>query len=203
MNRAELKAKAKMQISPHSKTLCLITLVYFLVSIGIAFIAERIPLIGTVAVNIVIIPAMFLGYLRIFLRLADDTTPQVADLFSGFDDFWSTFKVTWLSTFFTFLWMLLLIVPGYIKAISYSMAPYILAENKGMSARECISRSKEMMKGHKMEYFILNLSFIGWMFLGALTLGIAYIWIMPYMEMTMVNFYNHIKPVTVADIPNE
>ena len=202
MNRAELKAQAKLQIKPHTKTLCLITLVYFVVAFALAFISGKIPIMGLIA-NVVIVPALLLGFCKVFLRLADGIVPQVADLFSSFSDFWSGFKVTFLTTLFAFLWSLLLIIPGYIKVFSYSMAYYILAENPGMPARECITRSKEMMNGHKMELFILSLSFIGWMLLGAVTLGIGYLWILPYMQMSMVNFYNRIKPTPVVDAAAE
>jgi uncharacterized membrane protein len=194
MDRKEVKAQAKLQIKPHIKNLCLITLIYLCITFVAELVLGNIPVLGSVAVGVVITPALTLGFYKVFLRLGDGIEPQIADIFSGFEDFWSAFKVQFLASVFTFLWMLLLIIPGIIKAYSYSMAHYILAENPGMSARECISRSKKMMEGHKMEAFILGLSFIGWFLLGAVTLGIAYLWIMPYMQMTMVNFYNRIKP---------
>ena len=78
------------------------------------------------------------------------------------------------------------------------MADYILAENPGMAALEAIDRSKAMMDGHKADLFVLMLSFIGWTLLGAITFGIAYIWIVPYMSATYVNFYNTIKGEQVA-----
>jgi uncharacterized membrane protein len=85
------------------------------------------------------------------------------------------------------------------------MAMYVLAENKGMSATECINASKEMTNGHKMDLFVLSLSFIGWMILGSITLGIAYIWITPYMQATFTNAYNSLKPAVVetAEVTQE
>ena len=100
---------------------------------------------------------------------------------------------------FTLLWSLLFIIPGIIKAYSYYMSMYILAENKGMSAREAISKSKQMMHGHKMELFVLELSFIGWGIVTAVTFGIAGIYVHPYMQATMVNFYDSIKGYTNID----
>ena len=91
--------------------------------------------------------------------------PEVKDAFCGFDDFWSAFKVTFLVGLYTFLWSLLFFIPGIVKAYSYSMALYVLAENPGKSARECIKESMEMTNGHKMELFVLDLSFIGWIIL--------------------------------------
>ena len=84
---------------------------------------------------------------------------------------------------------------------------YIVAENKGIGALEAINRSKAMMHGHKMDYFVLQLSFIGWALLGAITFGIAYIYVIPYMSATMVNFHNDLLPeveeIPVAEAPVE
>ena len=70
---------------------------------------------------------------------------------------------------------------------------YILAENPGISPMEAIKRSKEMMQGHKMEYFLLVLSFFGWALLAPFTLGILCIWLLPYMQATMANYYRSLK----------
>jgi len=121
-------------------------------------------------------------------------TPEAKDAFSGFDDFWTAFKTTFLTGLFTFLWSLLFIIPGIIKGYSYSMAMYIVAENPGISALDAIDRSKKMMDGHKMELFVLYLSLYGWALLTVITLGIAGIWTIPYMNATLANFYNEIKP---------
>ena len=125
--------------------------------------------------------------------------PESKDAFCGFDDFWSAFKVTFLVGLFTFLWSMLFIIPGIIKSISYSMSMYILAENKGKSAMECIEESKAMTDGHKLELFDLALSFIGWYFVGMLTLGIGYIWIIPYTSATYANAYRSLNPLPVIE----
>ncbi len=100
--------------------------------------------------------------------------------------------LTLLRTIFTFLWTLLFIVPGIIAGLSYSMAPYIMAENPQMSASEAIRLSKQVMNGHKMELFVLGLSFIGWSLLSALTCGIGFLFLAPYMEATYCAFYLNI-----------
>lgn len=110
---------------------------------------------------------------------------------------------TFLANLFTSLWSLLFVVPGIIKACSYSQALYIIAEDPEIGALEAINRSKAMMDGHKMEYFVLGLSFIGWNLLACLTFGILYIWLIPYMQTTMANFYNSIKPVVAAPVCEE
>ena len=126
--------------------------------------------------------------------------PEAKDAFTGFDDFWTAFKTTFLVGLYTFLWSLLFVIPGIIKAFSYSQAMYIVAENKGIGAREAISQSKAMMDGHKAELFVLGLSFIGWFLLVGITFGIAAIWVVPYMQTTLVNFYNNLKPAEVEGV---
>jgi hypothetical protein len=74
------------------------------------------------------------------------------------------------------------------------MAPYILAENKEKSAMDCIEESIDMTDGHKWDLFVLNLSFIGWILLEIITLGLASIWVAPYMNATRVNAYLSLKP---------
>lgn len=195
MNRIEIKSLAKQQIKGKIAILFAILLIISLISSAATFVLGMIPYAGQLISIIIITPAFSLSIIRVFQNLAKGKDPEVSDAFCGFDDFWSAFKVNFLVGLFTYLWALLFIIPGIIKSFSYSMAMYILAENKGMGAREAINRSKAMMHGHKMDLFVLGLSFIGWMLLGAVTLGIAYIWVMPYMNATYVNFYNRIKGV--------
>ena len=199
MNRAELKRLAKEQIKGKIGILFLITLLIGLISGAAGAVLSGIPG-GSLIVSIIITPAFSLSLIRVYLMLCQNTKPEVKDTFCGFDDFWSAFKVTFLVGLYTFLWSLLFVIPGIIKSYAYSMSLYILAENKGKSAKECIKESMEMTDGHKMELFVLGLSFIGWALLGALTLGIAYIWITPYMLATYANAYRSLKPAVEAPV---
>lgn len=201
MNRAELKAAAKNQIKGKIGVLFLITLVIGIIAGVAGAVSSLIPFIGSLAVSIIVTPAFALSLVRVYINLFKGKEPEVADAFSGFDDFWSAFKVNFLVGLFTFLWSLLFIIPGIIKTISYSMSMYILAENKGKSALECINESKQITNGHKMDLFVLELSFIGWGLLCVITLGIAGIWVMPYMSATYVNAYYSLKPPVVEAAP--
>lgn len=192
--RAELKAMAKRQIKGNIGMLFVISLIIGVISGLAGLLLSLIPGGGLVAA-IVITPAFALSVVRIYQALANTgRKPETKDAFSGFDDFWTAFKASFLVGLFTFLWSLLLVIPGIIKSFSYAQTMMIVAENKGIGAREAIGRSKAMMDGHKMDLFVLCLSFIGWALLCSITLGIAYIWVGPYMQATMVNFYNDIKP---------
>ena len=202
MNRAELKTAAKQQIKGNIGILFVITLIIGAISGVAGLVLNMIPMGGLVS-TIIITPAFTLSVIRVYLNLTAGTKPEVKDAFSGFDDFWAAFKVTLLVGVYTFLWSLLFVIPGIVKAYSYSMATYILAENKGKSARECIDESKAMTNGHKMDLFVLSLSFIGWMLLCGITFGIAYIWVGPYMQATLTNAYKSLKPVQTVEATAE
>ena len=80
------------------------------------------------------------------------------------------------------------------------MTFYIIADNPSISGSEAIKKSKEMMKGHKWELFVLLFSFFWWYVLGVITFGLAYIYVIPYAEATVINFYEKIKPVNPSSI---
>lgn len=162
MYRAELKQMARAQIKGNIGILFLISLVISVVSFVAALVLGLIPLVGSVIFSLVFTPAFTLSTAIIYINLVKGQKPVVGDAFKGFYDLWSAIKVSFLTSLFTTLWTFLLIIPGIIKSFSYSMAMYILAENKGMSALEAIRQSKKMMHGKKMDLFILGLSFIGW-----------------------------------------
>ena len=193
MNRAELKAKAKAQIKGKIGILFLITLIMSVISTAAAFLLGMIPVVGELIATIIVTPAFALSTVQIFLSVTAGNKPEVMDVFGGFNDFWAAFKVSFLTGLYTFLWSLLFVVPGIIKSISYSMSMYILAENKGKSARECIKESMAMTNGHKWDLFVLDLSFFGWALLVVITGGIASIWVLPYMLATLANAYRELK----------
>ena len=100
---------------------------------------------------------------------------------------------------YVFFWMLFLVIPGIIMAIAYSLTPFILKDYPELSVGQAIQMSEKMMRGHKMRYFLLTLSFIGWGLLGILTLGIGYIWLTPYMYTTTAAFYQDVKNEYIAN----
>lgn len=100
---------------------------------------------------------------------------------------------TLLMGIFIFLWSLLLFIPGLVKSFAYMLTPFILVDNPELSANEAINLSQKMMKGHKFDLFFLELSFLGWILLGILTLGIGYFWLMPYIYASVAAFYQDVK----------
>ncbi len=131
--------------------------------------------------------------LMIFFRRLREKTANIADLFIGFKRFGDTFLLHFFSTLFILLWTLVLIVPGIIAAIRYSMAYLIMTENPDMSGLEAIDASKMLMDGHKSEYFGFTVSFIGWFLLSILTFGIGFLFLIPYFNAAKVEFYEVIK----------
>ena len=145
---------------------------------------------GLVSIVPLCSPAMQVGYFKFNSKLIRKENTSASEVFEGFNLFGKALWLTIITNFFVFLWSLLFIIPGMIKIFSYSMAPYILADNPQMTASEALSLSKKLMDGNKGRLFYMELSFIGWCLLGSLTLGIVYIWLLPYMQATIAAFYN-------------
>ena len=103
-------------------------------------------------------------------------------------------KAMILRDVFTFLWTLLLIIPGIVKSYEYRMIPYLVAENPGMTYKEAFEESKRMMYGNKWKAFVLDLSFIGWWLLSALTLGLLSVfYVSPYHAATSAALYERLR----------
>lgn len=144
-------------------------------------------------VSLIIGGPIYYGVAAYFLKLARFQPAEFNDLFSGFRFFTTNFILNLLIVIFTVLWTLLLIVPGIIAAIKYSMAYYILNDNPEIGGLEAIRRSKEMMNGHKMRFFEMWLSFLGWFILGVVTFGLGMIYAIPYYRAAKANFYLDLK----------
>lgn len=215
MNRIELKTNAKQQIKGKIGKLFLVSLIVALISGGLSVFYSTSPGLWTYGIfnNLliasvfsiisffVVIPAFEIGLTRIYIKISRNGDFEVKEIFDGFNYFLKSFCVNFMSGLFIFLWSLLLVVPGIIKAFSYAMAPFIIADDPETGVLEAISRSKVMMHGHKGELFVLILSFIGWAILSTLTLGILYIWTAPYMMATYTNFYNKLLEENSPEVP--
>ena len=139
------------------------------------------------------------GYQTLFLGAVRGGEATAKDMFEGYNKelFSRVLTTTLLYYVYVFLWSLLLLIPGCIKSYSYAMTPYILKDNPEMKNNAAIEESMHMMNGHKLELFILDLSFIGWAILSLLTCGIGFLWLAPYMSMAHVNFYEDLKKASV------
>ena len=188
MSRVELKTSAKSQISGK----ILILFVIAIVEAVIIGALSLIPFVGTIAGSLLTF-VFSLSFCIIYLKLTKSEGIEVKDLFSGFSNAINAILLGILQAIFVFLWSLLFVIPGIIKSYAYSMSTFVLAENPDMSATDALKKSQEIMDGHKMEYFILQLSFIPWYLLVGITFGIAGLYVGPYVNATTANFYNAIK----------
>ncbi len=135
-----------------------------------------------------------IGFIWYLKTVRDDReNARIEILFDGFNDFGRAFLANLLIGLFVFLWTLLLIIPGIVMAMAYSMTMFILAEDKEVSAMDAIRLSRDMMTGYKWKFFCLNLRFIGWFILVVLTLGILAFWVEPYMRTSYLQFYEDVK----------
>ena len=142
------------------------------------------------------------GWQLYTLRASRGEDPGSFDtLFACFRQFWRFLCVQILMDLFIFLWTMLFIIPGIIASLAYSQTIYIMLDHPDMPVLDAIRASKQLMKGHKWEYFVLGLSFIGWSILSSFTLGLLSIWLTPYQYVTFANYYNGL--VNWTGVPEE
>lgn len=142
--------------------------------------------------NLLCLP-MTWGYMVLFLSLTRKEAFKIEGLFDGYKDFVRVFLAQLLIGIACFVGFLCLIVPGFILWLMFSMTNFILKDDAGLSSIDAMKKSAEIMSGHKMELFWLFLSFIGWFILCFLTLGIGFLFLIPYMQTAQAHFYEDLK----------
>ncbi|WP_225354807.1 DUF975 family protein [Fructilactobacillus lindneri] len=195
MKISELKQQTLNEFSGKWLQAILIAVPYFIVAV-----IGSLPFLPYEILSIFAVIGMSYSYLEWF-RFKD--IPK-KPLFKSLNEILNTpnqfgpFLVGILVEIYTILWSLLFLIPGIIKALAYSQA-LLIYKDKTLNGTErpgfndCITKSREMMNGHKWELFVLNLSFLGWFFLSILTVGIGFIWLIPYYYGTLVNYYDYLK----------
>lgn len=165
-----------------------------------AILKSLLTALGTIIILLISGPFSF-SFIAIAKKVKEKNKPTTNDLFSGFKRFSQAFIVNVLKTLFLILWTFLLVVPGLIKAYSYSMSEYISYDDPEITANDAITKSREMMDGKKWKLFCLELSYIGWILLVILTLGILGLWVMPKIRQAKYNFYlNSLKEKNTAPV---
>ncbi len=150
-------------------------------------------------ISLIIGGPMTLGAAYFALAISRNQEARFEQLFKGFNNFGTALLAYLLMVIFTLLWLLLLIIPGIIAAISYSMTFYIMADDPSIDAMAAIDKSKKMMYGYKWKFVCLNLRFLGWAILCLFTLGIGFLWLIPYMEISFAKFYDDLKGSQTAE----
>lgn len=192
MTRSELKLKSKGDINGKIGTFFIVTVLLFIITFSINLVSAFIPIIGNF-LSMLCSSVLSYGLISIYLNCIRTANVDIKDLFSGFNSFFRISFTMLLQSIYIFLWSLLFLIPGCIKTFSYALVPYILIDHPELSYNSAISLSRKMMDGHKLDLFILHLSFIGWLFLCAITFGLASIYVLPYMSATTANFYEDLK----------
>ncbi len=144
--------------------------------------------------ELIVVGPLTVGMSVIFINLVRTSNDvEIEDMFIGVkNNFLDHFMLGFMQAIFVFLWSLLFIVPGIIKTYSYSMSYYIKNDHPEYTWKECIDESRRIMDGHKMELFLLDFSFIGWIIVGILTCGVGLFWVTPYMTAAHAAFYDEL-----------
>ena len=155
-------------------------------------------LVGLV-LGLLVFNPLIVGCYRFFLKNSWSNA-ELNELGAGFKDNWgNVILVMFLKNLFIALWTLLFIVPGIIKMYSYRLVPYILKEHPELTGTQAITLSRKMMNGHKADAFVLDLSFLGWILLSALTCGILHIfYVGPYIQATDAELYKAVANAYAA-----
>lgn len=165
---------------------------------AMALMEDMVPSASSIAIDILmdaVLSIVGAGFILFLLNTIRSTGACFGNLLDGFGFFFKIILLSILEYIFIFLWSLLFFFPGFIAAYRYRMAIYLLVDDPSRSPLECIRLSKEMMKGHKWELFVLDLSFIGWNLLTMLpVVGYAVqIWTVPYIRMTWALYYEKLS----------
>ncbi|MBN2260044.1 MAG: DUF975 family protein [Clostridiales bacterium] len=204
MDFKEFKQHAKSKLSDHWPILIVITIIVLIVSgmgdnsarqFSNGFAVDYGKSAGSL-LSLILSGPLALGTANFYLRLVNKNEAKIERFFDGFKNFLNAFVLHVMTTVFILLWTLLLIVPGIIAAINYSMAFLIMSENEDISPMDAIEKSKMLMKNHKMEYFSFILSFFGWVIIGILTFGLGFLYLYPYFYASKIYFYRSIKGET-------
>ena len=196
----EMKAAAKAQLNCKWLLTTGVLVVGSLILSAVSF---------TIIGSLLLIGAIEFGYCAYLITVTRNKDSDFGKLLSGFNRFGDVCITGILKWLFTGLWSLLFVIPGIVKSYSYAMTMYIMQDHPELSGNDAITKSRQMMDGHKFDLFIRDLSFIGWYLLGALTFGILIIfYVEPYRQVTRTNFYEQLRmdyegltaPQEVADV---
>lgn len=148
-------------------------------------------LLAVPVVGILLSGVLYVGLNIVLYRAYRENKLELAMIFDPFtkERYINSLVGFILKSVFTFFWALLFIIPGIVKSYSYAMTGFLLADNEKITGKEALEASKKIMEGNKKRLFFLDLSFIGWFLLSILTLGIGFIFLMPYVYSARVAFY--------------
>lgn len=175
----------------------IVALVYFVISEGIdfavsSFLATETGFVFQLVWLLACAPLTW-AFGVMFLDFIRGGELKVGKLFDGYKDCIRIGIAFFLYFLVVLVGVIFFIVPGIIFAMMFAQVPYILRDDENIGVIDALKKSANMMKGHKMQLFLLYLSFIGWAILAILTLGIGYLFLFPYMYTTVAHYYEDLK----------
>ncbi len=161
---------------------------------AVALVGALIALVVSLVVKVFITNPITVGSARFFQKNIEHNGEGVGTIVEGFGNYGHVFCTLFLRDIFIGLWTLLFVIPGIMHAYSYRLVPYIVKDEPDLSATEVLARSSMLMRGNRWKSFLLDLSFIGWVIFGCVTLGLGMIlWTSPYMQSTNAALYLELK----------
>lgn len=196
MNRVEIKNFAKEKLSGNLGSIWKILIIALGISLAstcvLSILFNKMDADFLDSLLGILMMPLGIGTTAFFISLIENENFEAKDLFKYYHDFVKIIGVTVLMGLIVMLGYICFIIPGIILTLSYSLVPIILIKKPELGIVETLKYSREKMQGHKLDTFVLGLSFIGWAILGTLTFGILYIWLYPYMQLTFTKFYLNI-----------
>lgn len=196
MNRVEIKNFAKEKLSGNLGSIWKILIIALGISLAstcvLSILFNKMDADFLDSLLGILMMPLGIGTTAFFISLIENENFEAKDLFKYYHDFVKIIGVTVLMGLIVMLGYICFIIPGIILTLSYSLVPIILIKKPELGIVETLKYSREKMQGHKLDAFVLGLSFIGWAILGTLTFGILYIWLYPYMQLTFTKFYLNI-----------
>lgn len=184
MRARDYRLAASEECRNYSGTLALIYLILAIIEGAVSG--------ATFGLGILVLGPLTMGTVMVSESVHNKGNVALETLFSGFKMFEKAVVLSILETVYLILWSLL-IIPAFIKPYSYAMSFYIQKDNPEMTANESITESRRMMNGYKWKLFCLDLSYIGWILLCILTLGILSFWVSPKIQQAHYLFYLNIS----------
>lgn len=193
MDRVETKNWAKEKISGNLLNFWKGMLLVVLLSLAVGFVTglfNEETVIGGIVVfagELLLVPAE-IGLTAFFINFVKNNEFDKNIIFDYYSQFWKIVGTMLLMGILIMFGVILFIIPGIYLSFSYALVPYLLVERKDLTITETLALSRKMMNGHKLDYFVLGFSFIGWLMLTPFTLGILAIWLIPYITLATTKF---------------
>lgn len=188
--RAQLKTEAKAHFRANYGSSVLFFFLLVLVAAGSGGAGFLIPVAGGIVAEIFLILPLAVSAARFALDNRESPAELERFVFCFKSNYVNILKTMFMMSLFVFLWSLIFVIPGIVKAYQYRLVPYLLAENPDMDYHDALDTSRRLTDGQKGDIFVLDLSFIGWYIVSGLTCGIVGIfWFVPYIAQTNAELY--------------